>query len=73
VGDFSSGIMGIFAPALTQPPVCSGLNGQTSSSHFRILAPKDVGKSVGKLQSWLDGGGKSPNEHVLKSRLGEMF
>ena len=24
--------------------------------------------SVGKLQSWLDGGGKSPNEQVVKSR-----
>jgi hypothetical protein len=29
--------------------------------------------SVGKLQSWLDGGGKSPNEQVLKSRLREML
>jgi hypothetical protein len=28
--------------------------------------------SVGKL-SWLDGGGKSPNEQVLKSRLREML
>jgi hypothetical protein len=25
--------------------------------------------SVGKLQSWLDGGGKSPNEQVLKNQL----
>jgi hypothetical protein len=25
--------------------------------------------SVGKPQSWLDGGGKSPNEQVVKSRL----
>lgn len=29
--------------------------------------------SVGKLQSWLDGGGKSPTEQVLKSRLREML
>ena len=28
--------------------------------------------SVGKLQSWLDGGAKSPNEQVVKSRLREM-
>ena len=25
--------------------------------------------SVGRLKSWLDGSGKSPNEHALKSRL----
>jgi len=25
--------------------------------------------SVGKFQSWLDGGGKSPNEQALKNRL----
>jgi len=25
--------------------------------------------SVGKLQAWLEGGGKSPNEQALKSRL----
>jgi hypothetical protein len=29
--------------------------------------------SVGKLPSWLDGGGKSPNEQVLKSGLREML
>ena len=29
--------------------------------------------SVGKLQTWLDGGGKSPNEQVLKSRLRKML
>jgi hypothetical protein len=29
--------------------------------------------SVGNLRSWLDGGGKSPNEHVLKSRLRELL
>ncbi len=29
--------------------------------------------SVGKLKSWLDGGGKSSKEHVLKSRLREML
>jgi len=29
--------------------------------------------SVGKLQSWLDGGGKSPNEHVAKSRLRDIL
>jgi len=29
--------------------------------------------SVGKLQSWLNGGGKSPNEQVLKSRLRELL
>ena len=29
--------------------------------------------SVGKLQSWLDGGGKSPNEQVLKSRLRKIL
>ena len=29
--------------------------------------------SVGKLRSWLDGSGKSPNEQVLKSRLREML
>jgi hypothetical protein len=29
--------------------------------------------SVGKLQTWLDGGGKSPNEKLLKSRLREML
>jgi hypothetical protein len=29
--------------------------------------------SVGKFQSWLDGGGNSPNERVLKSRLREML
>jgi hypothetical protein len=29
--------------------------------------------SVGKLQNWLDSGGKSPNEQVLKSRFHEML
>ena len=29
--------------------------------------------SVGKLQTWVDGGGKSPNEQVLKSRLRELL
>jgi hypothetical protein len=29
--------------------------------------------SVGKLQRWLDGGGKSPNEQVAKSRLREIL
>jgi hypothetical protein len=29
--------------------------------------------SVGKLQSWLDGSGKSPNEQVAKSRLREIL
>jgi hypothetical protein len=29
--------------------------------------------SVGKLHSWLDGGGKSPNEQVAKKRLKEML
>jgi hypothetical protein len=29
--------------------------------------------SVGKLRSWLNGGGKSPNEQVMKSRLREML
>ena len=29
--------------------------------------------SVGKPQSRLDGGGESPNEQVLKSRLREML
>jgi len=30
---------------------------------------KEFTGSVRKLQSWLDGGGKSPNEQVVKSRL----
>jgi len=29
--------------------------------------------SVGKLQRWLDGGAKSPNEKVAKSRLKEIL
>jgi hypothetical protein len=29
--------------------------------------------SVARLQSWLDGVGKSPGEHVMKSRLKEVF
>jgi len=29
--------------------------------------------SIGKLQGWLDGGGKSPNEQVEKSRLREIL
>jgi hypothetical protein len=29
--------------------------------------------SVGNLQTWLDGGGKSPNERVLKSRLRDLL
>jgi hypothetical protein len=29
--------------------------------------------SVGKLQSWIDGGGKSPNEQVTKKRSREML
>jgi hypothetical protein len=29
--------------------------------------------SVGKLQGWLDGGGKSPDEQVAKSRLEEIL
>jgi hypothetical protein len=29
--------------------------------------------SVGKLRSWLDGNGKSPNEVVTKKRLREML
>jgi hypothetical protein len=28
---------------------------------------------VRKLRTWLDGGGKSPNEQVMKSRLREML
>jgi hypothetical protein len=29
--------------------------------------------NIGKLKTWLDGGGKSPNEQLLKSRLREML
>lgn len=29
--------------------------------------------SVGKLQSWLDGNGKSPREQVMKKRLRELL
>ena len=29
--------------------------------------------SVGRLRSWLDGVGKSPGEHAMKSRLREVF
>ena len=29
--------------------------------------------SVGRLQSWLEGGGKSPNEQVAKSRLKKIL
>jgi hypothetical protein len=29
--------------------------------------------SVGKLQSWLAGGGKSPHEQVMKSQLRELL
>jgi hypothetical protein len=29
--------------------------------------------SVEKVRAWLEGGGKSPNEHALKLRLREMF
>ena len=29
--------------------------------------------SVGKLQSWLDGGARSPNEQVAKSRLRDIL
>jgi len=29
--------------------------------------------SVGKLQTWLAAGGKSPNKQVMKSRLREML
>jgi hypothetical protein len=29
--------------------------------------------SVGKLNAWLDGGGKSPNEQVTKQRLKAML
>ena len=28
---------------------------------------------AGKFQSWLDGGGKSPNEQVMKRRLSELL
>jgi len=41
---------------------------------IRVKQPETEHRvSVGKLQSWLDGGGKSPNEQVLKSRLREML
>ncbi len=29
--------------------------------------------TVGKLQSWLDGEGRSPNEHVFKTRLRKLL
>ena len=29
--------------------------------------------SVGKLRSWLEGGGKNPNEQMMKSRLRETL
>ena len=41
---------------------------------IRVKQPEtELTVCVGKLQSWLDGGGKSPNEQVLKSRLREML
>jgi hypothetical protein len=41
---------------------------------IRVKQPETVHTvSVGKLESWLDGGGKSLNEQVAKSRLREML
>ena len=40
----------------------------------RVKAPEtEHVVSVGTLRKWLDGGGKSPNEHVAKKRLKEML
>jgi len=48
--------------------------GPTTRLTIRVKQPgTEHTVSVGKLQNWLDGGGKSPNEQVLKSRLREML
>lgn len=41
---------------------------------IRVMQPEtEHTVSVGKLQSGLDGGGKSTNEQVLKSRLRDLM
>ena len=45
-----------------------------TSLNIRVKQPEtEHTVSVGKLQSRFNGGGKSPNEHVLKSRLRDLL
>jgi hypothetical protein len=50
------------------------ITGSAARLDIRVKQPEtEHTVNVGKLQSWLDGGGKSPNEQLLKSRLREML
>lgn len=42
--------------------------GRTHGARLAYFTQKHRTVSVGKLQSWLNGGGKSPNQQVAKSR-----
>jgi hypothetical protein len=44
--------------------------GPATKLNVRVKAPEAAHViSVGRVKSWLDGSGKSPNEHAMKSRL----
>jgi hypothetical protein len=48
--------------------------GSATRLTVRVKAPEfEHVVSVGKLKSWLEGGGKSPNEQALKSRLRNLL
>jgi hypothetical protein len=52
------------------------LNGEAVSPSLTIRVKQPETEhtvSVGKLHTWLDGGGKSRNERVAKSRLKEIL
>jgi hypothetical protein len=56
--------------------VCGPFTDVTFGPATRLTHPRQTARdqafSVGNLQTWLDGDGKSPNEQVMKSRLREL-
>ena len=60
--------------ALAQFRRCGFADGPATHLTVRVKQPEtEHTVSVGKLQRWLDGGGKSPNEQVAKSRLRDIL
>jgi hypothetical protein len=55
--------------AAITPESCSGSHQNSVRNHPGSHLRPDCSVRVGKLQSWLDGGGKNPNEQAVKSRL----
>jgi hypothetical protein len=66
-----------FTAKLQRSPRCGFAEvffGPATHLTIRVKQPETENTvSVGKLQSWLDGSGKSPNEQVAKSRLREIL